>query len=251
MLLKKFTIKYKRKYTVVLLAGGLGTRISEETITKPKPMIKIGKEPILKNIIEIYSSFGFNKFIIAGGYKINLIKKYFLKKKLKNINIKIVNTGQKTMTGGRIYKLKKYLENDKFFMTYGDGLANINLNNLLSFHNNSNITATVTIVRPPARWGHVIVKKNLITKFEEKNQLNEGWINGGFFILNKNIFNYFKKFKNKEKIIFEKDILPILAKKNQLAAFKHSGFWQCVDTLRDKLYLTSLSKNKKRPWLIF
>lgn len=250
MLQKKYTKKYK-KNTVVILAGGLGTRISEETKTKPKPMVKILKDPILLNIIQIYNNFGFSKFIIAGGYKINFIKEYFKKKKLKNIEIKIINTGKTSMTGGRIYKLKKYLENESFMVTYGDGLANINLEKLISFHKKSKLTATITVVRPPARWGYVTINKNFITKFEEKNQLNEGWINSGFFIFEKNFFNFFKSFKNKNSIILEKDILPKIAKKKQLQAFKHYGFWKCVDTLRDKEYLEKIQKKFGKLWLNF
>ena len=148
---------------VVILAGGLGTRLSEETKKKPKPMVNIGKDPILLHIIKIYSRFNFNKFIIAGGYKINFIKKFFKKRKIKNLDIKVINTGNKSMTGGRIYRLKKYLKDDKFMLTYGDGLANIDLNKLIRFHNNSKKIATLTVVRPPARWGHVTIKKKLIT----------------------------------------------------------------------------------------
>jgi len=236
---------------VVILAGGLGTRLSEETKTKPKPMVNIGKDPILLHIIRIYSRFNFNKFIIAGGYKINYIKKFFKKKKIKNLDIKVINTGNKSMTGGRIYRLKKYLKDDKFMLTYGDGLANIDLNKLIRFHNNSKKIATLTVVRPPARWGHVTIKKKLITKFEEKNQLNEGWINGGFFVFEKNFFNFYKSYKKKESVVLESDILPKLSKKKQLSAYQHLGFWKCMDTLRDKTYLTELFKKKRIPWMKF
>ena len=236
---------------VVILAGGLGTRLSEETKKKPKPMVNIGKDPILLHIIKIYSRFNFNKFIIAGGYKINFIKKFFKKRKIKNLDIKVINTGNKSMTGGRIYRLKKYLKDDKFMLTYGDGLANIDLNKLIRFHNNSKKIATLTVVRPPARWGHVTIKKKLITKFEEKNQLNEGWINGGFFVFEKNFFNFYKNYKKKESVVLESDILPKLSKKKQLSAYQHLGFWKCMDTLRDKTYLTELFKKKRIPWMKF
>tara|TARA_Y100001970_G_C14171641_1_gene824515 strand:+ start:925 stop:1644 length:720 start_codon:yes stop_codon:yes gene_type:complete len=236
---------------VVILAGGLGTRLSEETKKKPKPMVNIGKDPILLHIIKIYSRFNFNKFIIAGGYKINFIKKFFKKRKIKNLDIKVINTGNKSMTGGRIYRLKKYLKDDKFMLTYGDGLANIDLNKLIRFHNNSKKIATLTVVRPPARWGHVTIKKKLITKFEEKNQLNEGWINGGFFVFEKNFFNFYKNYKKKESVVLESDILPKLSKKKQLSAYQHLGFWKCMDTLRDKIYLTDLFKKKRVPWMKF
>ena len=236
---------------VVILAGGLGTRLSEETKKKPKPMINIGKDPILLHIIKIYSRFNFNKFIIAGGYKINFIKKFFKKRKMKNLDIKVINTGSKSMTGGRIYRLKKYLKDDKFMLTYGDGLANIDLNKLIKFHNNSKKIATLTVVRPPARWGHVTLKKKLITKFEEKNQLNEGWINGGFFVFEKNFFDFYKNYKKKESVVLESDILPKLSKKKQLSAYQHLGFWKCMDTLRDKIYLTELFKKKRVLWMKF
>ena len=155
------------------------------------------------------------------------------------------------MTGGRIYRLRKYLNEEKFMVTYGDGLANIDLDKLSKFHDKSKKIATMTAVRPAARWGHVTLKKNLITKFEEKNQLNEGWINGGFFVFDKKFFKYFKNFKNKDSTILEKDILPKISQKKKLVAYKHLGFWKCVDTLRDKIYLNNLIKNKKMPWMNF
>ena len=236
---------------IIILAGGLGTRLGEETKKKPKPMINIGKDPIILHIINIYKNFNHNEFLIAGGYKINLIKQYFKKKKIKNLKIQVINTGNKSMTGGRVYRLKKYIKENQFMLTYGDGLANINIKKLLYFHNRSKKTATITIVRPPARWGHVTLKKNLIIKFKEKDQLNEGWINGGFFVFNKEIFKFFKKFKFKDNIILEKDILPLISKKNKLVAFKHLGFWKCMDTLRDKMYLINLIKKNKLPWMNF
>jgi len=236
---------------VIILAGGFGTRLGEETKKKPKPMINIGKDPIILHIINIYKNFNHNEFLIAGGYKINVIKQYFKKKKIKNLKIQVINTGNKSMTGGRVYRLQKYIKENQFMLTYGDGLANINIKKLLYFHNRSKKTATITIVRPPARWGHVTLKKNLITKFEEKDQLNEGWINGGFFVFNKEIFKFFKKFKFKDNINLEKDILPLISKKNKLVAFKHLGFWKCMDTLRDKMYLINLIKKNKIPWMNF
>lgn len=234
---------------IVILAGGLGSRLAEETKKKPKPMVTIGKDPIILHIINIYRQFNYKDFLIAGGYKVSIIKKFFKKKNIKGINIKVIDTGNKSMTGGRIYRLKKYLKEDKFMLTYGDGLASINIIKLLKLHNKAKKTATITVVRPPARWGYVSMKKNLVNKFEEKNQLNEGWINGGFFIFEKTFFKYFDNFKNKNSIILETDILPKLAKKKQLFAYKHLGFWQCVDTLRDKLYLTSLYKKNIKPWI--
>ena len=167
------------------------------------------------------------------------------------MSIRIINTGNKSMTGGRIYRLKKYLKEKQFMLTYGDGLANINIIKLLKFHNKYKKIATISVVRPPARWGHVTIKKNFISKFDEKNQLNEGWINGGFFVFEKEIFNYFKKFKLKDKVILEKDILPKISKEKKLIAYKHVGFWKCMDTLRDKIYLIDLIKKNKFPWMDF
>ena len=155
----------------------------------------------------------------------------------------------KSMTGGRIYRLKKYINENQFMVTYGDGLANINIRKLLKFHNKNKKIATISVVRPPARWGHVTMKKNLISKFEEKNQLNEGWINGGFFVFEKKVFNYFNKFKSKDNVILEKDILPIISKNRNLIAYKHLGFWQCMDTLREKKYLIEMNKKNKAPWM--
>ena len=229
---------------VVILAGGLGTRLSEETKKKPKPMVNIGKDPILLHIIRIYSRFNFNKFIIAGGYKINFIKEFFKKRKIKNLDIKVINTGNKSMTGGRIYRLKKYLKDDKFMLTYGDGLANIDLNKLIRFHNNSKKIATLTVVRPPARWGHVTVKKKLITKFEEKNQLNEGWINGGFFVFEKKFIKLINKNKN---VMLERQPLETLTRMKKFSAFRHHGFWQCMDTLRDYNLLKKMN-TIDAPW---
>lgn len=235
---------------VIILAGGLGTRLGNETKLVPKPMIKIGNDPIILHIIKIYKHFNFTDFIIAGGYRHSYIKNFF-KKKIKNINVKVIYTGLKSMTGGRIYRLKEYIDGNQFLMTYGDGLANIDIKKLLKFHFKNRKTATMSVVRPPARWGYVTLKKNLISKFEEKNQVNEGWINGGFFVLEKKIFDYFKKFKNKDKIIFEQDILPLISKDKKLIAYKHTGFWQCMDTSREKDFLNKMIKQKNIPWVNF
>ena len=231
---------------VLILAGGKGSRISEETHLIPKPMIKIGNKPILSHIIDIYSNYGFSNFFVLGGYKIDIIKNYFSTQKTKS-KIQIINTGLNTMTGGRIYSLKDKIKNyDLILLTYGDGVANINIKKLLDFHIRSKKILTMTVVRPPARWGFAKIKNNLVKKFEEKNQLNEGWINGGFFVLNKKVFKIFSKYKDKKNIIFEKHILPLLAKKNQLAANKHENFWQCMDTLRDKNFLNKIWAKKKQ-----
>ena len=201
--------------------------------------------------MNIYKKFKINEFIIAGGYKHFYIKNYFEKKKFKNLDIKIVNTGNNSMTGGRIYKLKELIKDSDFMVTYGDGLANVNISKLYKFHKSNQKLVTMTIVRPPARWGHVTLKNNLVSKFEEKNQLNEGWINGGFFVFKKETFKLFQKFKKKNNIVLETDILPLLSKKKELSAFKHLGFWKCMDTPRDKREFNYFIKNKKMPWMKF
>lgn len=228
----------------IILCGGLGTRILEETKKIPKPMVLIGSKPILWHIIRIYLKFKFKDFFLAIGYRGKYIKNYFLKNTFeKSVNIHCVNTKKKTMTGGRILLLKKFIKKDETFMvTYGDGVSNINIKKLIKFHRKNKKLATMTIVRPPARWGHVSLKRNIVSSFEEKNQLSEGWINGGFFVFNYEVFKFFKK---GERTILEQDVLPYLAKKKQLIAYKHKSFWQCMDTLRDKIILNKIwYKNK-------
>ena len=223
---------------VIIFCGGLGTRISNETQKKPKPMIKILGIPILERIMTIFSNNGFKNFILATGYKSELIERYFKKKK----NVRCIYTGLKTSTGGRLLKLKDYINTDEnFFVTYGDGLTNQNLKKLLKFHKLKNKVGTLTVVRPPARFGAVTLKKNqLVSTFKEKAKVNNGWINGGYFVFNKNIFSYIK---NDE--VFEKQPLERLVKNKQLAAFKHEGIWQCMDTQKDKKILIDLIKKKK------
>jgi len=226
----------------VILAGGKGTRISELTKKIPKPMIKIMGRPIIFRIMKHYSDFGIKDFIIAAGYKQNIIKKYFKKKKPKNWNIQIIDTGQNTMTGGRLKRLKKYLNNETFLVTYGDGLSNVNINKLIKFHKKFKKISTLTSVRPPARFGAIKIKGNQVTYFKEKSKLDEGWINGGFFVFEPQIFKFIKN----DKTFLERDPLQKLGKKKQLLAFKHNGFWQCMDTLRDKNILErELKKIKK------
>ena len=222
---------------VVILAGGFGTRLGEHTKHIPKPMIKICGKPILIHIINHYYKYGFKDFIIATGYKQEVIKKYF-KKKFK-FKVKIIFTGKKTMTGGRILRLKKYL-NEPFMLTYGDGVSNINLKKLLSFHNKNKKIATLSAVRPPARFGAVKINKNTVKYFKEKSKLDEGWINGGFFVMDPKILNYIKN----DTTFLEKEPLVNLSKKNQLNAYKHHGYWQCMDTYRDKLIIESHFKKK-------
>ena len=234
---------------VVIFAGGYGTRISEETKKIPKPMIKINKIPILCHIIKHYSYYNFKEFIILSGYKHSFLKNYFDNNKILDTKIKVINTGLTANTGQRILKIKKLINTKEFLLTYGDGVSNINISNLVKFYykRKKNIDLLMTIVRPQARFGKVRILKNRVQKFEEKNQLNEGWINGGFFVCNKNIFKYFKNIKNPS---FEKDILPKIAKKKKFYAFKHESFWYCMDTLRDKINLDKIMKKNKFTWKI-
>ena len=229
---------------VIILAGGKGTRLTEETIVKPKPMVMVGDKPIISHIIEIYTKYGFNDFLIAAGYKYKIILKYFKKKNFKNFKVQVINTGKETQTGGRLFKLKKYLKHQRFMLTYGDGLSDINIKKLINYHNKKRKMVTMTVVRPPARWGYVKTLGDKIKSFEEKNATNEGWINGGFMVIEPEIF---EKFNYKNTTIFEKDILTTVAKKKELIAFKHKSFWQCMDTLRDKITLNDLYR-KDAPW---
>ncbi len=240
------------KLPVVILAGGKGSRILEYTKAIPKPLIKVNKVPILIRIIEHYISYGFKDFVIATGYLHNVIEKYFSKKFKKNnyqyiysqdVRVKLVFTGLKTMTGGRVLRLEKYLtkKNNLFCLTYGDGVSNINLHKLVNFHIRHKKIATLTSVRPPARFGYVKIKKDQVLTFGEKKSVDSGWINGGFFIFNNKIFKFIKN----DSIFLEKEPLENLASRKELMAFKHFGFWQCMDTLRDKVFLDEHYKKNK------
>jgi len=226
---------------VVILAGGLGTRLSEYTNLIPKPMVQINKKPIIYYIMKHFSNYGHKEFYVALGYKGNVIKNYF-KKKNFNWNVNLIDTGLKTMTGGRLKKLKKYLGEDDFFLTYGDGVSNVNLRELKKFHKSKkNCLVTMTAVRPPARFGAIKIKAHRVKLFREKSKLDEGWINGGFFIMKPKFLNYIEKSSS----FLEKDPLEKVAKMNQLFAFKHNGFWQCMDTIRDKEILEKKIRNKE------
>ena len=222
---------------VVILAGGFGTRLSEYTSKIPKPMVKINNKPILIHIMEHYNKFGFNEFYIAIGYKGNVIKKYFTKQKF-NWNVKLIKTGLNTMTGGRLKRLKKIIGDETFMMTYGDGISDINLNRLLKFHKRNKKLVTLSAVRPPARFGAIKIKGNKVKLFKEKDKVDEGWINGGFFVMEPKFLNYIKN----DKTFLEKEPLENIGKKGQLMAFKHNGFWQCMDTKRDKDRLEQILK---------
>ena len=227
---------------IVILCGGLGSRLSEETKLIPKPMVKIGNLPIISHIIKIYKQHGFNSFILATGYKSKILENYFKNKK----NVRCIFTGKKTLTGGRLLRLKKYFNKDENFMlTYGDGLTNQNLKRLLQFHLKHKKIATLTAVNPPARFGALSLKSNKVFKFEEKPQLHNNWINGGFFVFNYKIFDLITG----DKIMLEREPIISLVKQNQLMAFKHHGFWQCMDTIRDKKLLEEMYYKKNASWL--
>ena len=224
----------------IILAGGKGSRLSELTKSIPKPMVNINGKPIILHIMKHYSKFGIKKFIIAAGYKSQVIKNYF-KKRLLNWDVKIIDTGLNTMTGGRLKRLKRFIDKDETFMfTYGDGVSSVNIRKLLKFHKKSKKILTVTAVHPPARFGEIILNKNLVTSFKEKPQVKNGWINGGFFVSN---YKFFRFIKN-DKDILEKKPLEKICKQKQLSAFKHDGFWKCMDTIRDRDVIENIFKKK-------
>ncbi len=253
---------------VGILAGGLGTRLSEETIEKPKPMVEIGGKPILWHIMMHYSHYGFTNFAIALGYKAEVIKKYMvdycslnsnLTVNLRNGDVKmhggykpdwtvdLVDTGLYTNTGGRIKRLAPYMGNETFMLTWGDGVSDLNLRDLLAFHRSHGKLATLTAVHPPARFGHLELDGDQIAEFSEKPQTREGWINGAFFVLEPGVFDYIEG----DNTQWEKEPLENLAKDGQLMAYRYTGFWQCMDTLRDKRRLESLWTNGNAPWKIW
>jgi glucose-1-phosphate cytidylyltransferase len=230
---------------VVILAGGFGTRLSEETDLIPKPMVRIGDIPILKHIMNFYGKFGHHEFVVALGYKAEVIQEYFEADKNPDWTISLVDTGLETSTGGRIKKLENLLD-EEFMLTYGDGLSNVDLNQLIDHHRKFKKIATVTAVRPPARFGTIEISNGLVTKFAEKDPQDAGWINGGFFCLNKKVC----EFISDEMTSFESEPLSHLVAKEQLTAFEHHGWWQPMDTLRDKRSLEALWVKGEAPWLI-
>ena len=253
---------------VAILAGGVGSRLSEETEVKPKPMVEIGGRPILWHIMMHYSYYGFKDFVIALGYKGEVIKKYMvdycslnsnLKVNLRSgvvemnggyrpdWNVELIDTGIPTNTGGRIKRLAPYLGNETFMLTWGDGVSDVNLHALLEFHRSHGKLATLTAVRPPARFGHLELEGDRITEFNEKPQTGEGWINGAFFVLEPAVFDYI----DGDDTAWEREPLQRLAREGQLMAYKHTSFWQCMDTLRDKKLLESLWQTGKAPWKIW
>lgn len=254
---------------VVLLAGGFGTRISEESQYKPKPMIEIGEMPILWHIMKTYSSYGFDEFIICAGYKQHVIKQWFADYFLhtsditfdftkgnqmiihdahaENWKVTVVDTGLHTMTGGRLKRIKKYLGDEPFFMTYGDGVADVDIPATLEFHKSHGKLATMTAIRPESRYGMIDMEDGLVNSFREKSQSDVGWINGGFMVLDPKVLDYI----DGDADMFERAPMERLAEDGQLMCYCHEGFWQCMDTLRDKQKLESLWESGKAPWKLW
>ncbi len=254
---------------VVILAGGAGSRLGEETAVKPKPMVEIGGDPILTHIMRIYSAYGFHEFVIALGYKGHVIKDYFLnyQPRTRNFSIHVgsgrityhdppennwtvhlVDTGHDSMTGGRILRASRFIGDEPFLLTYGDGVADIDVGALVEFHKRSGKLATLTTVRPAARFGTVTLENGAVSSFLEKPQSGEGWINGGFFVLEPEVRRYIR---NGDATVWESEPLETLAREGQLAAYQHSGFWQSMDTLRDLRLLESLWQSGAPPWKVW
>jgi glucose-1-phosphate cytidylyltransferase len=256
---------------VVILCGGQGSRLSEETISKPKPMVLIGGKPILWHIMKYYSEFGYKKFILALGYKGDFIKEYFYNLRFtssdftlkldpsnqpvffnhpdeRDWEITFVDTGEDTLKGGRIKLIEKHVQSENFHLTYGDGLSNIDIKKLVDFHNKHGKIATVSAVRPPSRFGEMILDGDNVKVFDEKSQMHTGNINGGFFVLNRKVFDYLSSDINCD---FEFGPLQKIVKEKQLKAYIHNDFWQCMDNIREKHYLNDLLSMKKAPWKIW
>lgn len=255
---------------VVILAGGLGTRLSEETDLKPKPMVEIGGRPILWHIMKIYSHYGFNDFVVLTGYKSHVIKDYFINyyTRYSDITVDMSNnaveihkhrnepwkvtmlyTGKDTMTGGRIKKAQDFIGNERFMLTYGDGVSDVNIPELVKLHEQSGKLATMTAVRPSGRFGALVIDEDSqITSFKEKPKGDESWINGGFFVLEPKVFDYINE---GDDVVFEQKPLENLAKEGQLNAFRHDGFWRPMDTLRDKMELTKMWQENQAPWAVW
>ncbi len=253
---------------VVILAGGLGTRLAEETEVRPKPLVQIGSEPILWHILKHYSHFGLNEFYVALGYLGDEIKRYFVDRQRlegsmtvdladgtigrhdfvgENWKVHLIETGIHSMTGGRVLRLKEHLRRGTFLVTYGDGVADVDINELVAFHKREGLVATVTAVRPPARFGGLALKGNRVARFSEKPQTGEGWINGGFLVCEPAIFDYLEG----DDSVLETDALERLAEAGKLAAYQHEGFWHCMDTLRDKRQLEALWNSGRAPWKLW
>ncbi|OGW08206.1 MAG: glucose-1-phosphate cytidylyltransferase [Nitrospinae bacterium RIFCSPLOWO2_12_39_16] len=254
---------------VVILAGGLGTRLAEETEIKPKPMVEIGGKPILWHIMKIYSHYGFNDFIICLGYKGYYIKEYFAhyflhesdvtfdfgnsneqiihQHSVEQWRVTLVNTGIETMTGGRVKRIRPYVGNETFMLTYGDGVSNINIKDLVSYHKSHGKLATITSTQPSGRFGALVIKNNNVQGFQEKPKGDGGWINAGFFVMEPNIFDYIEG----DKTMLEREPLENMARDEELMVYKHTGFWQPMDTLRDRTHLEELWKSGNAPWKVW
>ncbi len=252
---------------VGILAGGLGTRLSEETVVKPKPMVEIGGKPLLWHIMRSFADYGFTEFVIALGYKGELIKDYFINYRKRTCNltvrlstgdlmvhnghsedwtIHLLDTGVKTQTGGRVKRISQYIGKEPFLLTYGDGVSNVNMNKLVEFHRSQKKVATITAVRPPARFGDLTFDGEMVAAFAEKPQTGEGWINGGFFVLEPEIVNYI----DNDNTSFESTPMERLTRENQLMAYRHNDFWQCMDTLRDVHLLENMWASGNIPWRV-
>ncbi len=229
---------------VVILAGGFGTRLSEYTDSIPKPMVPIGEKPMIEHIMGIYASYGHKEFYVALGYKGEVIKEHFKNFK-KDWKINLIDTGADTYTGGRLKRLEKYLSNETFLLTYGDGLSNIDINELTKFHESHKKMVTISAVRPPARFGSLSLKDSEVLKFKEKTQLGESWINGGFFVINPKFFNFLKG----DETVLESAPLEKVTDLKEIRAFKHEGFWQCMDHKLDKDLLDQMVKENRAPWI--
>jgi glucose-1-phosphate cytidylyltransferase len=254
---------------VVILCGGMGTRLAEQTEVRPKPLIEVGGRPILWHIMKIYSQFGFNEFILALGYKGEQIKRYFMDfyslsrdftisledgqvrtlthNAVERWKVHLIDTGQSTQTGGRLKQLQDVVGKRTFMMTYGDGVADVNIGELTAFHRQHDKLATITAARPPARFGSLCFDGDLVVRFEEKPQIGEGWINGGFFVLEPQVFGFIAD----DTSVWEREPLERLAQAGQLVAYRHNGFWQCMDTLRDVRSLESLWEGGNPPWRLW
>ena len=252
---------------VVILAGGLGTRLAEETEVKPKPMVEVGEQPILWHIMRTYAHYGFKDFFLALGYKGEIIKRYFLdhyslggslrvdlasgrvedlEKNTEDWIVHLIDTGQATQTGGRVKRMEQWLRGDTFLATYGDGVCDVNIQKLLDFHRSHGKLATITAVRPPSRFGGLIFEGDMVREFSEKPQIGEGWINGGYMVLEPAVLDYL----DGDSSNLEIDGLERLAAEGQLAAYRHEGFWQCMDTLREKKILEKLWQTGEAPWKV-
>lgn len=250
---------------VVILAGGLGTRLAEETEIKPKPMVEVGEHPIVWHIMKSYAHYGFTDFFLALGYKGEIIKRYFLdhyslggslrvnlasgrvedlEKETEPWVVNLMDTGQNTQTGGRIKRLESHLRGGTFMVTYGDGVCDVNIRKVLEFHQSHGKVATITAVRPPARFGGLVFEGDFVREFSEKPQIGEGWINGGYFVFEPEIFDYIEG----DDTLLELTPLERLAQESQLVAYRHEGFWQCMDTLREKKILENLWQSGNAPW---